>query len=387
MSNKTKTAFQQLTESLALLNDTVETAKAQRQQETVENEPETKVSVRKAAWQQGHAPMINKLGRQTDFFFTRAIRAIALKDWSGAHFEKQVFEKAAMAEGADVLGGFLVPEEHSTEVIELITAKTVVRAAGATVMPMARDILTIPRQTGATSAYWIGENSAPTESNPEFGQMSLQAKKLAALVKISNDLISDATPSAEAIVRADIAKQVSLKEDQAFLAGLGSSFEPLGMRNHPDIIEIDLNGTVPDFDDFYDSIYQLENANTSLQRYLMHPRTKNTLRKIKDGNGQYLYNLGSGRDVGTPDNILGYPVSLTTAISISTDGGRSNCTYVIGGDFSEAIIGQRAGLALAASQEAGTAFENDQTWIRAIMREDFQLRTPTAFVRMVEVAA
>ena len=321
-----------------------------------------------------------EISNKRDFSFGRFFQAIATRDWSKAPLERK-----ALGEGTGSAGGFLVPEQYLGEVKDRITARAIVRRAGATVYPMATDTLNVPKVTGGATAYWIGENAQITASDETLDQLQLVAKLLAAMVKVSNQLLSDASPSAEAAIRRDIAKVIALAEDNAFIAGTGTGNQPLGIINTTGVngLSLGANGATPTFDNIYDALYQVENNNGLASAWVMHPRTKNTLKKIKDSTGNFIYNVAPS--VKEPDTLVGLPVYLTTQIPTNlTVGTSTDCSYILVGQFDEAIIGERAGLEFSTDQ-SGTAFEYYQTWIRAIARLDFGLRTPGVFCKVTGV--
>ena len=80
-----------------------------------------------------------------------------------------------------------------------------------------------PKLTAASTAYWVGEGSPITESQPTTGNLDLQAKKLGVLVKLNNELLRFASPSAEGLVRFDMARAAALKADLAMLEGTGGT--------------------------------------------------------------------------------------------------------------------------------------------------------------------
>lgn len=314
------------------------------------------------------------------FSFGRLFRAMATKDWTGARLEKK-----ALGEATGASGGYLVPEEHVREVKERVTAQAVVRRAGATVYPMATDTLNIPRVSGGATAYWVGENTQIPAAEQTFAQVQLVAKVLAAMVKVSNQLLQDTSGAAEAAIRRDVAKVIALAEDMAFLQGTGAANEPLGILNTSGVNQVSLgaNGGTPTFDTIYDALYQCELNNGVASAWIMHPRTKNTLRKIKDSQGQYIYNVSPS--LKEPDSLVGIPVFLTTQTPINlTVGSSTDCSSIFAGQFDEAIIGERLGMEFAIDQ-SGAAFEYYQSWIRSISRLDFVLRTPEVFCKVTGV--
>lgn len=320
-------------------------------------------------------------GKEKGFSFGRLFRALATKDISAL----SGLEKKALAEGTGASGGYLVPEEHVREVKDRITAQAAVRRAGATVYPMATDTLNIPRVSGGATAYWVGENVQITATDQTFAQVQLVARVLAAMVKVSNQLLQDTSGSAEAAIRRDVAKTIALAEDLAFIQGSGTGNEPRGIINTSGVGQVSLgaNGATPTFDNIYDALYQVESSNGAASAWLMHPRTKNSLRKIKDSQGHYIYTVSPS--LREPDSLVGIPVFLTTQIPTNlTVGTSTDCSYIIVGQFDEAIIGERLGMEFAIDQ-SGTAFEYYQSWVRAISRLDFVLRTPEVFCKVTGV--
>jgi len=178
---------------------------------------------------------------------------------------------------------------------------------------------------------------------------------------------------------------LALAEDLAFIGGDGTANKPLGIINTSGVNEVTLgaNGGTPGFDTIYDALYQVELNSGAASAWIMHPRTKNTLRKIKDSSGQYIYNVSPS--LREPDSLMGIPVYLTTQIPANlTVGSSTDCSYIICGQFDEAIIGERLGMEFSIDQ-SGTAFEYYQSWIRAISRLDFTLRTPGVFCKVTGV--
>jgi HK97 family phage major capsid protein len=91
-------------------------------------------------------------------------------------------------------GGFIVPPDYHAEIIELLRAQAVIRAAGPRVMPMPRGTMTLPGQASAASAAYGSESQAITVSQPGLNQQVLSFKKLRAMVPISNDMLRYSEP-------------------------------------------------------------------------------------------------------------------------------------------------------------------------------------------------
>jgi len=318
------------------------------------------------------------------FSIAKYIRGARDGNWREADYEKARFEEVnkQLSGATGVGGGFLAIPEYSAELIELLRAQAVVRSTGARSYPMNGNTLYFNRITGSSTGYWVAEGALKTSSHGSFGQASLVLKEVAGLVLVTNDLLEDASPSVDAIIKQDLVAQLSLAEDLAFIQGTGGA-QPLGVYNDPLIPTVTLgggNGAVPTFDDLMNAMYAIEAANASYTGWLIHPRTKNTLRQLKDGNGQYLYHLGD-LSKAEPDRLLGLPVFKSTQIPITLTFGLSaaTCSYIILGDWREFAIGEKAGAGIVLDVSKERYFELDQTAIRAVRRVDCMVRQPNAF--------
>jgi len=310
----------------------------------------------------------------------------AIKALRQGRFDVVSFQLAgkALSEGTNSAGGYLVPVEYSATLIEMLRARAAIRAAGATVIPMSNDILNIPSQTGGATAYWVAENAQINASDSAWGQVQLQANKLAALTKLSAELFEDSDPQIERLVMDDLARVLALEEDLKYLRGDGTSNTPQGLENisgvNVDTTTLGANGNTPTFDNLVNMLYNLDadNVPAAGRGWIVHPRTVNTLRKIKDSQNKYLW--ADPAAPGDPPTLWGYPVFTTTAIPINeTKGTSTDASTVYLGCWPDFVIGQRKALELRASDAAGNAFEYDQVFIRAIMRVDCNVRHAASF--------
>ena len=131
-------------------------------------------------------------------------------------------ESKALSEGNNYLGGYLVPPQFSNDIIDLREEYGVARRL-ARIVPMSSDTLTIPRRTGGLTAYFVGEGQAITPSDKTWDQVNLVAKKLACLTLWSSELSEDAIISIGDDLAGEIAYAFSLKEDECYFNGDGTS--------------------------------------------------------------------------------------------------------------------------------------------------------------------
>jgi HK97 family phage major capsid protein len=320
-----------------------------------------------------------------------------------AALEKSIAK--AMSEGDPTAGGFLVPQEFSSDVIELLRAAGVVRSLDPLVVPMSSGTLKIPRITTGTSASYIGENTNIGKTQLATGQLTLTFKKLAALVPISNDLLRYSAPSADGIVRDDLVRAISAREDQAFIRDDGTSGTPRGLKYQIDSgNKFNANGTVSLANvtiDLGKAMRFIMDANISLiiqqgtaspsvdvrPGWIFAPRTWQYLTTLLTANGNYAF-----RDEMMRGTLWGFPYRVTSQVqtTLGTTGAQSEVYF---GCFAHAVIGEAQGLIIDASQEAayhdGTnvvaAFSQDQTVIRVIAEHDFAVRHSRAFSLIEQV--
>lgn len=334
----------------------------------------------------------------------RMVRALASArgDTNRAkHFVQKVYndalgdeiQRALVASDLEA-GGALIMPEYASEIIELLRSRTVVRSAGARTLPMNNGTLTIRKQTAGSKAGYVGESRNISVTGPETGQIELTSKKLAAIVPISNDLLTFTSgPSADEFVRDDLVMEMSIREDRAFLRDDGTQHTPRGMRYWvaPQNVTPS-NGTSPDDieQDFKDLLNALETADVRLIKpaFFMHPTRKNFLSILRHaGGGQLLFpNL-----TGPTPNIWGYPVYVTTSLPNNLNGDETEIMFA---DMADAIIGESSGLSLVVDPSASyvdggemiSAFSRDETLVRAITRHDFAFRHRASIAVKTNVA-
>lgn len=336
--------------------------------------------------------------------FGRIVRAVAvsrlenlgpegpgqmLAKWGDEDLAKDVkeYREKALAASSATAGGFLVPEQYSTDIIALRRAAVVVRSMGPREIPMPTGTLNIPKITAGASASYVGENTNIPKTQPTFGQVKLTYKKLVALVPFSNDLLRYSSPSADAVVRDDIVRAMAVAEDGNFLRGDGTTAGPKGLRywapaaNLIGAAAVSLANVTTDLGKL---IVQLMNNNVPMTRpgWLMSPRSWNYLMTVQTTTGAFAF-----RDEMNTGRLWGWPFKMTTAVPITlTVGANSDCSEVYLTDFDDAVIGDSQRLVVDVSMEAAyydgssvvAAFSQDQSVVRTIAEHDFAMRDSNA---------
>ncbi len=300
------------------------------------------------------------------------------------------------------MGVFLGPTQTG-EFIELLRAKEVFSRLGATEISLPPNgRLQFPRQTGSTTAYWVGEvpsnKSTPTitSSEPTTGYLTLHAKKLAVLTKLPNELLRFANPTVEAFLRNDIARVMALKADHSMLEAVGSTVSIKGLINYSGIkthtaSTVATDGNTLEPEDLGMMISKVEEADHDVEGWgwAMRPqlfwqimnRRSDSGESAGDGKGPWMFPMNRD-DVtkGMPASLLGYPTARSTQISKArSKGSGTDLTYLLGGVFEHWLIARVGVLEFASSTQGDTPFTTDQTWTRAIQHLDAGPRYEDAF--------
>lgn len=288
------------------------------------------------------------------------------------------FARADLAFGTNSAGGYVVPAEQERSIIEELGARLVVVQSGATQrLGLKNSPYKEPRIDTEAAAYWRAENADATESNPVFGEVNMTPKTCIALGVMSREAAMLSDPQLEQVVRDHLSRVVARALDKAALEGAGSSGEPAGLLNTSGVLELTIGG-VPAADDLYDMLYavEAENADVGSLGWVMNPRDLNTIRKLKDGDGRYL--LQPALSAGQPNTLLGYPVRLSTQVSVTGGTGSEGNIYF--GNWQDLIWGQWGVIEITASTEAEDYYKKNQLGVRAVAYVDFGLKHPKSFV-------
>jgi HK97 family phage major capsid protein len=246
----------------------------------------------------------------------------------------------------DTVGGSLVRFPVLGELIELQRNLEVFAAAGAqeiALPPNGR--IQFPKLTGGSTAYWVGEASSITESQPATGNLDLQAKKLGVLVKVNNELLRFASPSAEGLIRMDMARVAALKADLAMLEGTGGT-QVKGLLTYGDITTHTASTPGTNGDTFQPQDVALMESKLPdavsaptawVMRKQMHAALMNRRAdavSAADAAGPFLFHPSRQASDAPPTELYGTKVVRSAQVSNArTKGGSSDLTYILLGYF------------------------------------------------------
>ncbi len=157
------------------------------------------------------------------------LRGVLFNQWKGADRELQIAN--TMSGASSTAGGALIPTVLQGQIIDLARAKTRVLEAGAQLVPMESRTVDVPTWTQDPTLSFRGENAIVAESDAALSKVTLTAKGLATVVRVSRELIED-TDIRSALANA-FAAAFALKIDQAALYADGTNDAPTGVSSRP----------------------------------------------------------------------------------------------------------------------------------------------------------
>ncbi|MFG1340552.1 phage major capsid protein [Xanthobacter autotrophicus] len=214
-------------------------------------------------------------------------------------------ELKALTVSSDPQGGYLAPAEMSAEFVRDLVEFSPIRAL-ASVRTTGSASVVYPKRSGITNAKWKGETQTSEASEPGFGQLEITIREVNTYVDVSNQLLADSAGQAAAEVRLALAEDFGQKEGLAFVKGNGV-LEPMGILADAGIgYTPNGHATAMGADALITLMYALPAAYRQRGTWLMNGTTLATIRKLKDGQGNYLWQPAYSADV--PETILGRPV-------------------------------------------------------------------------------
>ncbi len=276
-----------------------------------------------------------KTGRVSDEYKSAMLNALR------SNFRKV---SNVLMEGTDASGGFLVPAEYDTRLIQTLEQENVLRRLGTVISTSGERKINVA--SGKPAASWVEENGALVFGDAAFDQVILDAYKLSVAVKVSEELLADNAYDLESFLIHSFGQAIANAEEEAFIIGDGIS-KPTGILHATKGGQsgITTAGDTITADEVIDLVYKLKRPYRTNAVFLMADSTLAAVRKLKGEDGQYLWQ--PALTAGEPDRLLGYPV-YTSAYVPAIAAGQPVMAF---GDLSYYNIGDRGTRSFAALHE------------------------------------
>lgn len=305
----------------------------------------------------------NKTGRATDEY----------KDafWKSMRNKSNFDVQNALKVGTDSEGGYLAPDEFERTLIEALEEENTFRSLAKVITTSSGD-RKIPVVASKGTASWVDEEGLIPESDDSFGQVSIGAYKLATMIKVSEELLNDSVFNLQAYIAKEFARRIGAKEEEAFFVGDGTG-KPTGIFNSTGGAELGItasSATAVSVDEIMDLFYSLRSPYRKNAVFVMNDATVKLIRKLKDGNGQYLWQPSI--QAGQPDTILNRPVKTSAYVPTVATGAKT----IAFGDFGYYWVADRQGRSFQRLNELYAA--TGQVGFKGSQRVDGKLILPEA---------
>jgi len=234
--------------------------------------------------------------------------------------------------GSDGAGGYLVPDTYDTELVQALAEKNVIRQIAKAIPTTQR--MHIPVANGIGDAAWIREGEPWGINEADFGEVVLDAYKLATSIRVSDEMLEDGGVDIEEYIRKTYAERIGEAEEEAFIRGNGKG-KPLGLMYQASV------GTMSeaDGDITLDDIINLEHSVKQPYRnnavWLMSEDALRTLHRIRHYDGRPLWK--NNLQEGEPEYLFGYRIYICKSMDDVVPGS----IPVMFGDFQHFWIGDR----------------------------------------------
>ena len=331
--------------------------------------------------------------------FVKFIKALADKDHATLKAFAGETTKATydgLAEGTNVDGGHLVPDEYQATLLRIIEQFGVIRSE-AQVVPMPRLTMEWPvyngtwtdgttpwdtRGRGASPVYWIAENTDIPQRFPNFTNVTMTAKKLAALVPTSGELLQDSVIPIASLIAVLVGEFLAKEEDRVGFVGdvSGAGDEYDGALTSAGNEVVMPTGSTSFLDVTAEDLLDMQLATPKGVMdgavYYMHRSVFAVLRKLKSTTGIPIYNPP---EAGAPGTIWGYPYKLVESMPAITESA-ADTRFVLFGNMKNYMMGDRMSLSAASTDIVG--FAAYMTHFRFIERIAFKLALPASLTAM-----
>lgn len=311
---------------------------------------------------------------------------------SGVFVPLEAIERRGLVAGTASAGGNLVATElHANRLINMLRPVSIVGNLGAQTFAGLNGNVQIPRQTGASTAYWLAENGAPNESQQAFDQVSMTPKTLAAYTTISRKMLLQSSVDVSAFVANDLRASIGQELDRVVLLGSGQNNQPTGILNSAaEVYTIDTNGGALDWADVVnvETLLGADNADDGQLAYVTtkQARAKMSQTFLTQYSEKALWAHNRAGSLPGEGIVNGHRAVATNLLpSNLTKGTGTNLSAMIFGNWSDVIIGQWGG-GFDLILDPYTHSTTGALQVSAFIDVDVCIRHPESFVVVKDIA-
>ena len=219
-------------------------------------------------------------------------------------------EEKALSVGVGAEGGYVVPPETETEITRLMTAVSPIRAI-AGLRQVSGSVYKRPISVSGPAVGWVGETAArPVTASQTLAELSYPTMELYAMPAATSAFLDDAAVDVGQWIAEEVNAAFAAQETTAFVSGDGVN-KPKGFLSAPTIAEASWSwgnlgyvatgaaGALPASnasDVLIDLVYSLKAGYRQNASWVMNRKVQGTLRKLKDADGNYLWQPAATAD-------------------------------------------------------------------------------------------
>ena len=278
----------------------------------------------------------------------------------------------SLLEGTPSAGGYLAPISFESRLLELLPDENVMRLI-CEVDSMGSREHTIPVVTSRGSATWLDEEGKYVESDDDFEQIMLKARKLGRIIKVSEELLEDNQYDLEGYLARSFAQCFGSAEEAGFISGDGTK-GPKGFLGSVKTTLTTKAAAAITYDDLVTTKFGIKAGYRKNGVWLLADTAALQISLLKDGEGRPIWQPSV--QAGQPDILLGRPAHYSSAMPEF----QSGKTPVAFGDFKTYRIADRSGFFLQRLVEKYADF--GQVGFRGRRRVDGALLVPEAITAL-----
>ena len=295
----------------------------------------------------------------------------------------------AISTGASSFGA-IIPEEWVTQIFHLAPDYGAALKAGMRQVPIA-EVVNFARSGGTTvSIYWTDENASITESSPTLTATQVNRLTASALVKLSRQTLKYANQNTITYLMELVAEGLAGEIDNEVFNGDGTHFT--GILNASGVNTVYLGGSSTSgkvsFDDvmdvstgydaLIDATHAVKSSALANAGWFMSNEVLGYFEKMKDNYGRPVFDAGK-------KTLINYPVYITDKLPTSASSAANTAFIVFGAMKWVGFAAENMEMAL--SDQAGDAFQYNQTWLRITQDMAIAVAQPAAFVQIKTAAS
>lgn len=230
-------------------------------------------------------------------------------------------ESKALSIQSDPDGGYLVPDQMEREIGRVLSDISPIRSISA-IRHVSGSVYKKPFAVSGAAVGWVGETeSRPQTAAPSLAELQFPTMELYAMPAASSALLDDSVVNIDEWIAQEVRDAFAEQEGAAFVNGDGVK-RPRGFLHYPKVVDASwswgrlgflatgVDGHFPDddpSDKLIDLVHMLRSGYRANAHWVMNRSSQGEIRKIKDANGNYIWQPAS--QAGGKATLMGFPIA------------------------------------------------------------------------------